>query len=282
VTVCVCACACVFSSATAVAAWVQVQVGVVPISDFVAQTAWNIDKRPDLDPFKGNVYQIQMQYLGFGGIDFFVEDRETAQLKLVHRIKFANTSILTSVGNPTFHVGWVASNNGNTTPLTVKGGSCAGFIEGKVIRSEAPRTVQNTNLTVPVGTFQNIITLRNRLVFGTRRNRAETFGLSLTAATDSNKAAIVEARIGATIAGDLDFQYLDKNNSTTEVALDENAVTGGRLVASFFIPSTGGVIINLQELSALLLPGQAVTISGAITAGSSSAVNVSVIFQEDL
>lgn len=279
-----------FSSATAAAAWVEVQNGAVPISDFVAQTNWNVDTRINTDPTinldsqKGNVYQVQMQYLGFGGIGFFVEDQKSAQLILVHRIQFANTSITTSVGNPTFRVGWLAANSGNTTNIEVKGGSASGFVEGLAIVTEASRAAKNTAFSVPVAPTApiNIISIRNRIVFGTRRNRAETFGLSLTAATDSNKAAVIDVLIGATITGDLDFQYIDKGNSTTEIATDGGSVSGGRLVASFVIPPAGGEPFNLEQLASLILPGETMTISGQITAGAAASITVTVVFREDL
>ncbi len=277
-----------FSSATAVAAWVQVIAGVVNTSDFIAQTNWNIDTRIsgdtdiNLDPAKGNVYQVQMQYLGFGGIEFYVEDKDSAELVLVHRIKFANANTQTSVGNPTFRVGWLSLNDGNTTSITVKGGSAGGFIEGMAARTEAPRAQENTAASVPTANPINILSIRNRIVFGTRRNRAETFGLSLTAATDTTKAAIIEVRSGATIAGDLDFSYIDKTNSTTEVATDGGAVSAGRLIASFIVPSSGGIIANLEELLALLLPGEMLTVSAQITSGAASSVSASLTWQEDI
>ena len=271
-----------FTSSTAVAAWAEIQDGADPISSFVPQADWNVSTRPDLDPQKGNVYQIQMQYLGFGGIEFFVEDSKTAELMLTHRIQFANTSTSVSVGNPTFRVGWISKNRGNTTNIEIKGGSASGFIEGPAIRTESPRAVEDTNTSVPVGTFQNIFTLRNRLVFGTRRNRVEFFGLSLSAATDSTKAAIIQVCLDSVLTGDLDFQYIDKANSIVEVARDEAAVTCGRLVSSFIIPAASGVVVNLEELASLLLPGEILTVSASITAGASSSVNASLIWQEDL
>jgi len=277
-----------FSSSTAVAAWVQVEAGLAPTAEFIPQPTWNVDTRisadpeVNLDPLVGNVYQIQMQYLGFGGIEFYVEDAKTAQLVLVHRIKFANTSLTTSVTNPTFRVGWASANAGNTTNIEVKGGSASGFIEGIMLRTESPRAAENTNASVPVGSFVNILTIRNRIAFGTRRNRAEVFGLSLTAATDSVKAAIIEVTVGASITGDLDFQYIDKSNSVVEIADDPGTVTGGKLVASFIVPSSSGVVVNLEELASLILPGEVLTISSQITTGSPSSVSTSIIWQEDL
>lgn len=270
-----------FSSSTAVAAWSQVEAGADPIDGFIPQTTWNVDTRPDLDPQKGNVYQVQMQYLGFGGIEFFVEDQKSADLILVHRIQFANSSTTVSVGNPTFRVGWTSQNFGNTTNVEVKGGSAAGFIEGISIRTESPRSAEISKSGVPVGSSINMFSFRNRLVFGTRRNRVEVFGLSLTAATDSVKAAIVRIVANANIAGDLDFQYVDKENSVIEIAEDSGAVTGGQLIASFVV-TTAGLVINLEELAALATPGDVITISGEITSGAPSDVTISAIWQEDI
>lgn len=277
-----------FSSGTAVASWSQVIAGLANTSDFIAQADWNVDTRIssdtdiNLDPAKGNVYKVQMQYLGFGGIEFYVEDKQSAELTLVHRIQFANTSTQTSVGNPTFRVGWLVQNDGNTTSITVKGGSAAGFIEGAAVRTEAPRAQENTAASVPTANAINVLTIRNRLVFGTRRNRAETFGLSLTAATDTTKAAIIEVRSNAAIVGDLDFSYIDKVNSTTEVATDGGAVSNGRLIASFIVPASGGIVANLEELLSLFLPGEMLTVSARITSGSASSVSASLTWQEDL
>ena len=65
--------------------------GVVPSADedeFVSQDQWNIDTMDGLgtsmnpsgvklDVTKGNVFQIQTQYLGFGGILYSVENPRT-------------------------------------------------------------------------------------------------------------------------------------------------------------------------------------------------------------
>ena len=112
-----------FSSPTAVASWIEVQQGILPINDFIPQTEWNLDKRSDLDPLLGNVYQIKLQYLGFGGIEFSIEDKQNSQLVPVHVIRYANTNLTPSVGNPTFRVGWLVNNGPLAQSLTIKGAS---------------------------------------------------------------------------------------------------------------------------------------------------------------
>ena len=277
-----------FSSATAVAAWVQITAGLANTSSFIAQANWNVDTRIstdsdiDLDPFKGNVYQIQMQYLGFGGIKFFVEDKKTSKFMLVHVIRYANSFTATSLSNPTFRVGWLAINQGNTISLTIKGGSAAGFIEGIVSREEASRAEEATNTSVGTTNPINLLTIRNRIVFGGRRNRVEAFILDLIASTDTNKSAIIRVLIGATVTGDLEYAYIDKANSTMEIAKDSGVVSGGRLIGSFPVSSGGAETLDMDKLSTILHPGEALTVSAIITSGAASEVTASIIWEEDL
>jgi hypothetical protein len=272
-----------FSSATAVGGWSNVEVGKPAINDFIPQTEWNIDKRPSLDPSKGNVYQVQMQFLGFGGIEFYIEDSESSNLVLVHRIKYANKNTLTSVGNPTFRVGWLAINGpSNTTPIEIKGGSAAGFVEGRARRTEAPRAIDNSVVSSVTNQLVNVLTIRNRIVFSKRRNRVETFGLFLDAATDSNKPVIVEILKNASITGDLNYQYIDKDNSVIETAFESGQVLSGRLIGSLSIAPSGSQFLDLGELLSLILPGETLSVAATITSGAPSGITASLIWQEDI
>ena len=69
------------------------------VDTWYPQTSWNTEKMTageinsmTLDPTKGNVYEIQFQYLGFGQIEFSVENSSTGAFDVVHVIRFANTS----------------------------------------------------------------------------------------------------------------------------------------------------------------------------------------------
>lgn len=271
-----------FTSATAEGTWFEIQHGAIPVEGFVPQAQWNLDTCPGLDPSKGNVYQVRMQYAGFGGMTFYAEDDVTNAMKPVHNFNFANKNVLPAIGNPTFRIGWLVRNQGNTIPITVRGGSAAGFTEGPSTVTEASRAASSSNPAVATGEVTNMLSLRNRIVFGTRRNRVEAFGLSLTAATDSAKAAVVEVRVGATMAEPLVYDYIDKENSVIEVSRDPAIVSGGRLVSSFVIPAAGGGPIDLEVLSSLILPGEVLTFTAMITGGSASAVQLTVIWHEDL
>lgn len=269
------------SPGAAVAAWASVISGVLPTDDFIPQSEWNLDKRPDLDPAKGNVYQIQLQYLGFGAIVFYVEDSASGMFVPVHRIRYANKNIITSVGNPTFRIGWLTANIGNTTSVVMKGASAAGFIEGINKHTERSRAFENTNPNI-VLLRRNVITLRNRLVFGTRRNRTEVSGLLLTLATDANKPVVVGIHRGAIIAGDLDFQYLDKANSVLEFATDDVLTTNGVLIGSFVVSAGASTVINLRDIDLIMLADEVFTVDAAGTSGAGGAVTATLTTLEDL
>jgi len=279
-----------FSSATAVAAWVQITVGTPAIVEPFFQSSWNIDTMLTgdtadvLDPLKGNVYAIQYQYLGFGAIKFFVEDNKTGDFILVHIIRFANLNTVPSVSNPAFRVGWFAQNLGNTTNLTIQGSSAGAFVEGKIKRNTPPRSDSNNQLSVGL-TLTNIIAFRNRIHFGGKVNRAEVFPLLATASTDANKAAIFEIVANPTFGGDVNFTYVDKDNSIMEIATDSVSVSGGVAIGTLTVAAGSSEVIQFNERADLdftALPGQFFSIAARVSSGAAADMQASGTWQEDL
>jgi len=279
-----------FTSSTAVASWIQVTAGLEPVVDFTKQENWNVDTRINSDPKinlnhqKGNVYQIQYQYLGFGAIKFFIEDSATGDFILVHVIQFANTSTTTSVTNPTFRIGWLTRNLGNTSNITLSGGSAGSFVEGIIKRSTPPRSEDNGQLNVGTA-LTNIITFRNRVTFGGRVNRAEIFPLLASFSTQANKFAFFEIRANPTFGGDLNFQYIDKTSSIMEFATDNVTVSGGIKVASVTVVAGSSESIEFNErvdLDFIALPGQTFTIAAAIPTAAAADCQATGTWQEDL
>lgn len=269
-----------FTSSTAVASWAQVQSGLNPTDSFINQVDWNIRTRPELDPSKGNVYQVQFQFLGYGAMFFSVENPVTGEYEIVHTLEFSNANVLTNMANPIFRVGWTAFNRGNTTSLTMKGSSASVFNEGEVVPTERTRSVDGLVASAGLALL-NIFTIRNRSVFGTKTNRIETILKRIAALTDSTKGGIIEVIAGATFAGDLDYSYVDKVNSTTEIAKDLVAITGGRVLASFPV-TTAGTSFATDELEEVLLPGEFLTIAGRVVQTPASLISATMVFKEDI
>ena len=186
-----------FSSATAVASFSEIAPGVLATTDRILQTDWNIDKMDGtgisgilLDPTKGNVYQIAIQYLGFGNLHFSIENPNTGDFQEVHQIIYANANTTPSVSNPTFRIIWSSENFASVTNATIQGASCAGFIQGVRAHTESGNAIDNTK-SIGTSVFTNIITLRNRIVFGTNVNLGEIIPQLIGVFTESTKGCII-------------------------------------------------------------------------------------------
>ena len=71
----------------------------------IPQRSWNMDTClgthhfPLLDWTKGQLFSIQLQYLGFGAISFSIENPKTGYFQTVHKIYYANSNIQTSLSS---------------------------------------------------------------------------------------------------------------------------------------------------------------------------------------
>lgn len=278
-----------FSSSTAVAAWVQDTAGVLAIIDFIPQTSWNVDPRTSgsgvdiLDPLTGNTYKIQVGS-NFGSVSFFVQDNDTGLMVLVHQIKNANKNTLPNVTNQTFRLGWLSQNLGSTIDLTTAGNAAGAFLEGRIKRSTPPRTEDNEQLAVGA-TLTNIITFRPRIHFGGKVNRAAVIPTQASLSTQANKSAFFEIVANPTFGGDLDFSYVDKENSIMEFATDSVAVIGGRLLGGKTVVagSSETIEFNTTDLREFIaLPGQVFSVAARVSSGAAADMQVLASWLEDL
>jgi hypothetical protein len=270
------------SAGSSVGSMSQIVAGVIGVNDFTPQANWNRDIMTDLDPAMGNVYQIQFQYLGFGAIDFFIEDSASGLFVLVHRVEFANNHTIPSVSNPTFRIGWLSSNSGATTSVRVQGSSAGAFIEGLVIRDTPPRSSNNEQLNVTTS-LTNIQAIRNRISFGGKVNRAEIFPQLISAASQTNKAAFFKIILSPTFAAPVIFSYIDKSNSITEIGNDAVGVSGGREIGSVTVTNTGSVILRFNEGQVTpIFPGTVLCLAAQMSSGAASDCQSTATWQEDL
>lgn len=273
-----------FSSATAVAAWVQIKAGALPIETWIKKSDWNVRPNIDINPIKGNVYKIQIQYLGFGGICFFVENPKTAQFEIVHIIQYANTETVPSVSNPIFRVGWAARNTGNTSDISVQGGSAAAFVEGKVKFDGRPNGFCQEQESVST-TRVNVLGFRNRMTFNGTANRAEIIPKLLSLATDTTKIAVFEIiQDPVPAAGEfLEWQYVNESLSLMEATTTNAEVVGGSPVACFNVTAGGIPPINMSEILEFQSPVAEFSITARVVGtGTGATMSASGTWKEDL
>ena len=279
-----------FSSSTAAATVSEVTAGVTKTSDFVAQTSWNMDQLTDpatavsnLDPTKGNVYQVRYQYLGYGNIIFSVEDPDFGKFVDVHQIKWANNNTEPSLGNPSMHGGWYATSIGTTEDVQVFGASFLGASQGPQIKTRNPRAQNNEQGSVGT-TLTNILSVRNKRIVNGLINQQELEPLAISLSNESgSKAATFELRANPTFSGETNFQNTGSANLISEYDTTANDVSGGRLLDSFIVGGGDSKEIDLSKYRIRIPPTLTLCICAKSNSGGSGlTLNAALNWYEDV
>jgi hypothetical protein len=280
------------SGNSVIGTFTRISAGVAPSSDFITQSNWNLDKMDGtgpsgmiLNPQRGNIYEIGMQYLGFGNAFFGIEDTDSGRIVPVHEIKNANNRTTPVLRNPNVS-GFIASSNipglgGVNVP--VAGGSLATFIDGRKM-SQDPKYAQarafsipnTSNVWKPVQAFKVNRVHSGQACFG----EIDLLGLSATNTTGATqpKAYRIGIFVDYSVTGDVNFQNVSTDQSiVSTAALDPStqSFSSASPVPIFSVGVNAGseVVINLVPFDFIFGPGRLViigVISGdAIGAGFS-------------
>ena len=115
--------------------------GAASSEEVIPSSSWNYDKAdgtgtlPDINWANGNIFQIKYQWLGYGIIQFYIEDPTLGRFIRVHAIQYPNSNTFPTVGNPTFPFYFHADNGGTTSNISMFTASCGGFVEGSTSKS---------------------------------------------------------------------------------------------------------------------------------------------------
>lgn len=267
--------------------------GVASTDTFIPQSTWNGDKLDGtgasgvtLDPTKGNVFQIGVQYLGFGAITFAVEtapSANSASFITVHTIKFPNTQTYTNVTQPSMPFTMAAYSAGSTTNTSVSCASLAGFIEGAKKLTGPRMSYDSTrNNYVQSGTYYPLMTVRNDTEYGGRANQAVVQLISVGCAHgDATPVAAYLIR-NATLAGPVSYAQWS-TNSCTYVDIGATTCT---------LPSNQNKVLTLpmgnggEQLLALadeitIQPGETITLAMKSVTGTTVWVMGNINTRED-
>lgn len=268
-----------FSSSTATGSIAQDTAGVTKTSEFVAQDDWNGETVAWLDPSKGNVYQIEYQYLGFGDIRYLIEEPRSGRFVNVHTIQYSNSHTTPSLGNPSMHVGLYCVSLGSTTDLVVKSASFGAFTQGKREPTRNPRAASNTQA---VGTsFTNVLALRNRRTYNGLVNQVEIEPRLLTIANEGTKNIEVEVRSTTDPGVEMDFTE-NGTNLVSDISTTAATVTAGRLLAAFTVSGGASEFIDLSALRIRVPPTLNLIIQAKKSSGTAIDVSVGLTWYEDV
>jgi hypothetical protein len=287
----------VSSGGSIVGSFSQIQDSTAQTTTFITASSFNIDrldgKGPSgmtIDLTKGNVYEIQYQYLGFGNASFSVENPETGVLAPFHMIKNANARTTPVLKNPNTSVLVTSANIGGTTGKTLKTASMAGFVEGQIQKLDPKFGKSFTFPTVNSATYKPVALLKVNRVYRDQSCYGEfdllEIGASNESAAASPKTLVVGLFKKAKISGDVSFEYVDENNSVVSYAQlspSTNAISNLADIDPFytFIVGAGqGVQKDITELQFAFGLGQDILIAVKTTGNVAGQVLVNWFEQQ--
>jgi len=282
----------------AAASIAQTKAGVASVDTFISQSSWNGDKMDGTgasgftaDWTKGNVFQIGIQYLGFGALTFYVETSPSgnnAEFVNVHTISLPNTLTSTSFTNPSFPFALVAYSAGSTTDVGASVGSFAGFVEGAKALHGGRFTYFNALTTVGSTNFQALFTIMNARYYNGKANQSVINMLNASGALKHTSPCIFYLIKNGTLAGNPNFQTLSASSCSVydTAATTVTYTTGEQLLATFHLGDTGEFDhhfgngnYNMEELT--LQPGEWVTLAARATTGTPAYVTGTINTRED-
>ena len=270
-----------------------VDFGILRISNnveiWVTQNNFNVDKLDGtgrsgitIDTIKGNVFKIEIQYLGFGDIYYSLEDPETGDFMVFHKIKYANANIVPSVLNPNFHLLARVFNGTSSDNLTLKIGSMSAFVQGKaqLIQIHRPLNAFEAENPTVGATLEQIFSIRCKSTYASKNNFIDILIENISIATDGTKIAKIKIFKNASITGSASWVDVSTNNSVveTDIARQAGTVSGGKLILAFSLAKIDSVLEGLHDFELLLQNGETLDIV-AQSAGSSD-IDVSIVWKE--
>lgn len=255
---------------------VETTAGAAPTDTWIPQASWNGDKLDGtgpsgitLDPTKGNVFQIGMQYLGFGVVTFSIEVASAGvapRFVPVHTLNFPNTRTTPHQSQPSFPFTMAAYSAGSTTDVSLSVGSYAGFVEGE-IRNIGPRMSYGVTSAVTSSTsaYTPLFTIRNSYVFNGRPNQSVVKLLDIHGAAKSTNGLTTFYLIrNATLsAGTVNWQQFDTASSTywdrgaTACTIGSDA----RVIWSGITAESDSFNVALEDTEITLQPGETLTLA---------------------
>lgn len=275
-----------FSSGTATAAWSRTLAGAEPVHYWTYQADWNGLPVPWFDPQKGNVYQIEMQYLGFGDIRFSIIDPGTGKWVPVHTIRWGGANTQLSVANPNMFATWAVDNVTNTSAVTMYAGCAWGAVQGQAARPN----IQVHNFT------KSGVTTAETYLFGLRNDIASPDGLyvnqssfrlaHVSAVTDSTKGARVAAYKFAALTGPQWVNHSTAGYNSSHVSYDTTAsafaLTNAVDVMELLMPPSGRDVwdIGTEETTIPVYPNETIVFTGRVLSGAAASIDVTITWDE--
>jgi hypothetical protein len=262
------------------------RLGKAPTTTWIRQTDWNIDTLDGtgpsgmvLDPLKGNVYQIGLQYLGFGEITFDIENPDTGDFTRVHEIRYPNSDALypgntpvPSLQDPTLSFLASVASLGAAAKKDLKIGSYGLFAVGE--EDVKAFTVADVNTITAIGDvgFTNVLSVRNGAVRNNLINRSSLQIVEISVAVEGNKPAEVLVYKDPVWNGNVKFvDYSDDPLNSVQVMKQKVGILSGQIIDATSLPKTGAASIDGEKITLVLERNETISVAVRATSATTEA-----------
>lgn len=250
------------------------------VDNWVYQSDWSNMSINGFDPTKGNVYQIKFQWLGYGEIDFFMENRHSGAFELVHRMKYANENTTPSILSPSLPLMARVENTGNTSNITLKTPSGMAGLEGHIHNGALEVLNGASNSKAAVTALSPILTVKNSTSFFGSANRTRLKINQVSMACDGNQPAKFSIYLNAALSTAASFTNPSSNTTPLQQDILSTSVSGGTLLLDYFLGKADARIADITAYGIYIAPGQTITIAASSSAATTAytSFNITTVF----
>ena len=267
------------------------------VNIFYPQSSWTLDvcdgsnssnnkSGMKIIPQYGNVFEIDMTYLGYGNILFKTYNPSTSEWFYCHTIQYANANTSPSVINPSLPLFWQTINSTNTTNVQMFPTCGALFSEGLEKLTGSKYGVDNSKSINSIG-ITNILTLSATTIFKTYTNKAQIRLKSISVCSDANatnfaSVSTLQCIKNPTLGGSPSYTNIDVNNSITSYDIAGTTVSGGIVEFNTILGKQDNTLLDVTDLDIILIPGDIMSFAIKTTTTNAQTFGVAVNWGEDL
>lgn len=264
--------------------------GSSPTEIFTDQSSWNTDNAngdtilPVLNKNKGNVYKIVYQWLGYGSINFFIENSENGKYVKVHSIKYSNANDDPTIYQPNLPFTILVDNLSTTSNLSLKCASASVDIQGEGKISEIKKYHTHS---IEIGTAEEVIFIlrvkQTTAINTLNRNTISIF--DLTFGNNAGKPSQFKIYKNPDIGGVTvpSWNNIDSNSMVEYMNMADSSnfsIDTGNPIYATFIGSNQGERIELTY-PVTLTNYDVLVVTGVVTSGSTSDLHAGILWLEN-
>ena len=234
-----------------------------PVDTTVLQAHWNVDRMDGtgvsgvtLDFTKGQIFAIDLQWLGTGAVRFGFE--VNGRLLICHQVNNANVNAtIPYMNTAALPAHWAVRNTGAASGATTMTAVCCAVVsEGGADKPQSYEFSANTTFSslLSVGTtLVPLISIRPKTTFNGLVNRSRILIQEVDIFDDSAQALFWQLIYNPTLGGATSFTDVNTAYSAAQVDVGSTTVSGGIVVASGYVEG-GNKANSSVDLSHIKIP----------------------------